>query len=98
SPRFAAGQTIGRYVVEDLLGEGGMGAVYRARDTVLGRRVALKVIHRPDPVQQGEITIDGVRLPEEGRELARLRSDVGMVFQSFNLFAHRTVLDNVVLG
>ncbi|MCZ9346886.1 amino acid ABC transporter ATP-binding protein, partial [Streptomyces sp. TRM76130] len=44
------------------------------------------------------ITIDGKPLPQEGRELARLRADVGMVFQSFNLFAHKTVLDNVVLG
>jgi glutamate transport system ATP-binding protein len=44
------------------------------------------------------ITIDGRPLPDEGRELARLRADVGMVFQSFNLFAHKTVLENVMLG
>ena len=42
--------------------------------------------------------MDGDALPEEGKELARLRSDVGMVFQSFNLFAHKTVLENVTLG
>ena len=44
------------------------------------------------------ITIDGQPLPAEGKELARLRADVGMVFQSFNLFAHKTVLENVTLG
>jgi glutamate transport system ATP-binding protein len=63
-----------------------------------GKSTLCRTINRLEPIQQGEITIDGVRLPEEGRDLARLRSDVGMVFQSFNLFAHRTVLDNVVLG
>ena len=46
----------------------------------------------------GTITIDGVALPEEGKALARLRADVGMVFQSFNLFAHKTILQNVTLG
>jgi glutamate transport system ATP-binding protein len=45
-----------------------------------------------------EIAIDGALLPEEGKQLARLRSDVGMVFQSFNLFAHKTILENVTLG
>src|SRR5919205_1210446 len=63
-----------------------------------GKSTLCRTINRLEPIQQGEITIDGVRLPEEGRDLARLRSDVGMVFQSFNLFAHRTVLDNVLLG
>ena len=46
----------------------------------------------------GEITIDGRPLPEEGKALAELRSQVGMVFQSFNLFSHLTVLQNVSLG
>ena len=44
------------------------------------------------------ITIDGQQLPEEGKALAHLRADVGMVFQSFNLFSHKTVLENVTLG
>ena len=48
--------------------------------------------------RSGSITIDGQPLPEEGKELARLRADVGMVFQAFNLFAHKTILDNVTLG
>ena len=63
-----------------------------------GKSTLCRTINRLEPIQQGEITIDGQRLPEEGKELARLRADVGMVFQSFNLFAHKTVLENVTLG
>jgi glutamate transport system ATP-binding protein len=63
-----------------------------------GKSTLCRTINRLESIQQGEITIDGQRLPEEGKELARLRSDVGMVFQSFNLFAHKTVLENVTLG
>jgi glutamate transport system ATP-binding protein len=63
-----------------------------------GKSTLCRTINRLEPIDQGEITIDGQRLPEEGKELARLRSDVGMVFQSFNLFAHKTVLENVTLG
>ncbi|MBI0378000.1 amino acid ABC transporter ATP-binding protein, partial [Streptomyces albiflaviniger] len=55
-------------------------------------------INRLETVQSGSIVVDGRPLPEEGKELARLRAEVGMVFQSFNLFAHRTVLANVMLG
>jgi glutamate transport system ATP-binding protein len=51
-----------------------------------------------EPIDSGTIRLDGSPLPAEGRELARLRSDVGMVFQQFNLFAHKSVLDNVTLG
>jgi glutamate transport system ATP-binding protein len=63
-----------------------------------GKSTLCRTINRLESIGSGEITIDGVRLPEEGKELARLRSDVGMVFQSFNLFAHKTVLENVTLG
>ena len=63
-----------------------------------GKSTLCRTINRLESIQSGEIAIDGQRLPEEGRELARLRSDVGMVFQSFNLFAHKTVLENVTLG
>ncbi len=63
-----------------------------------GKSTLCRAINRLEPIQQGEITIDGERLPEEGKALARLRADVGMVFQSFNLFAHKTVLENVMLG
>ncbi|MEU2348627.1 amino acid ABC transporter ATP-binding protein [Modestobacter sp. NPDC049651] len=63
-----------------------------------GKSTLCRTINRLEPIDQGEISIDGERLPAEGKELARLRSDVGMVFQSFNLFAHRTVLQNVALG
>ena len=63
-----------------------------------GKSTLCRTINRLEPIDSGRITIDGVPLPEEGRALAHLRSDVGMVFQSFNLFAHKTVLQNVTLG
>ncbi|NJQ01933.1 amino acid ABC transporter ATP-binding protein [Streptomyces zingiberis] len=63
-----------------------------------GKSTLCRTINRLETIDSGSITIDGKPLPAEGRELARLRSDVGMVFQSFNLFSHKTVLENVVLG
>jgi glutamate transport system ATP-binding protein len=63
-----------------------------------GKSTLCRAINRLETIDSGTILIDGVPLPEEGKGLAKLRSDVGMVFQSFNLFAHKTVLDNVTLG
>jgi glutamate transport system ATP-binding protein len=63
-----------------------------------GKSTLCRAINRLEAIDDGEITIDGRKLPSEGRELARLRADVGMVFQSFNLFAHKTILENVTLG
>jgi glutamate transport system ATP-binding protein len=63
-----------------------------------GKSTLCRTINRLETFESGSITIDGVELPEEGKELAALRADVGMVFQSFNLFAHKTILDNVTLG
>jgi glutamate transport system ATP-binding protein len=63
-----------------------------------GKSTLCRTINRLETIDAGTILVDGHPLPAEGRELAKLRSDVGMVFQSFNLFAHRTVLDNVTLG
>jgi glutamate transport system ATP-binding protein len=63
-----------------------------------GKSTLCRCINRLEWTNGGTITIDGVPLPLEGKELARQRADIGMVFQSFNLFAHRTVLDNVTLG
>ncbi|QFU97963.1 High-affinity branched-chain amino acid transport ATP-binding protein BraF [Luteimicrobium xylanilyticum] len=63
-----------------------------------GKSTLCRAINRLEPIDSGTIELDGEPLPEEGRALARLRSDVGMVFQSFNLFAHKTVLENVTLG
>src|SRR5262245_20399609 len=63
-----------------------------------GKSTLCRVINRLEPISSGTIRFDGRVLPAEGRDLARLRSDVGMVFQSFNLFAHKTVLENVTLG
>ncbi|MFI1166357.1 amino acid ABC transporter ATP-binding protein [Streptomyces sp. NPDC020801] len=63
-----------------------------------GKSTLCRTINRLETIDSGTITIDGRPLPHEGKELARLRADVGMVFQSFNLFAHKTVLQNVTLG
>ncbi|MEU5086004.1 amino acid ABC transporter ATP-binding protein [Streptomyces sp. NPDC021356] len=63
-----------------------------------GKSTLCRTINRLETIDSGTITIDGRPLPPEGKELARLRADVGMVFQSFNLFAHKTVLENVTLG
>jgi glutamate transport system ATP-binding protein len=63
-----------------------------------GKSTLCRTINRLETIDSGRILIDGEPLPEEGRALARLRADVGMVFQSFNLFAHKTVLENVTLG
>jgi glutamate transport system ATP-binding protein len=63
-----------------------------------GKSTLCRAINRLETIDSGTITIDGKVLPEEGKGLARLRADVGMVFQSFNLFAHKTVLENVTLG
>ncbi len=63
-----------------------------------GKSTLCRAINRLETIGEGEIRLDGKVLPAEGKELADLRADVGMVFQSFNLFAHKTVLDNVTLG
>jgi glutamate transport system ATP-binding protein len=63
-----------------------------------GKSTLCRAINRLEPINDGEIVFDGTRLPQEGKPLARLRSEVGMVFQSFNLFAHKTILENVMLG
>ncbi|PYC76954.1 glutamate ABC transporter ATP-binding protein [Streptomyces tateyamensis] len=63
-----------------------------------GKSTLCRTVNRLETIDSGSITVAGSPLPAEGRELARLRAEVGMVFQSFNLFAHKTVLENVVLG
>ena len=63
-----------------------------------GKSTLCRTINRLETITSGTITIDGKELPAEGAALAQLRSDVGMVFQSFNLFAHKTILENVTLG
>lgn len=63
-----------------------------------GKSTLCRTINRLETFESGSITIDGRPLPTEGKELARLRADVGMVFQSFNLFAHKTIRENVTLG
>ena len=63
-----------------------------------GKSTLCRAINRLEPIDSGTITFDGRPLPAEGRALAQLRSEVGMVFQSFNLFAHKTILQNVMIG
>lgn len=63
-----------------------------------GKSTLCRTINRLETIDSGSIYIDGKELPSEGKALANLRADVGMVFQSFNLFAHKTILDNVTLG
>lgn len=63
-----------------------------------GKSTLCRTINRLETFESGSITIDGRPLPQEGKELAQLRAEVGMVFQGFNLFAHMTILDNVTLG
>lgn len=63
-----------------------------------GKSTLCRTINRLETIDEGTIEVDGAPLPAEGKSLAQLRADVGMVFQSFNLFAHKTVLENVTLG
>ena len=63
-----------------------------------GKSTLCRTINRLEPIDSGTIEVDGDSLPAEGKALAALRADVGMVFQSFNLFAHKTILDNVTLA
>ena len=63
-----------------------------------GKSTLCRAINRLETIDQGTITLDGRPLPQEGKALAALRAEVGMVFQSFNLFAHKTILENITLG
>ena len=63
-----------------------------------GKSTLCRTINRLETIDSGEIRFEGVPLPQEGRELAKLRAGIGMVFQSFNLFAHMTILDNMLLA
>ncbi|HJT02144.1 MAG TPA: amino acid ABC transporter ATP-binding protein [Pseudonocardiaceae bacterium] len=63
-----------------------------------GKSTLCRTINRLEPIDTGTIEVDGAPLPAEGRALARLRADVGMVFQQFNLFAHMTIVQNVALA
>ncbi|WP_084206720.1 amino acid ABC transporter ATP-binding protein [Segniliparus rugosus] len=63
-----------------------------------GKSTLCRTINRLEPIDSGTIAIDGVPLPSEGKALTKLRAEVGMVFQSFNLFAHLTILENVMLA
>ena len=63
-----------------------------------GKSTLCRTINRLETIDSGEILIEGEPLPQEGKQLAQMRAEIGMVFQSFNLFAHKTILENVTLG
>lgn len=63
-----------------------------------GKSTMCRTINRLETIDSGDVRIDGKPLPQEGKELANLRAEVGMVFQSFNLFANKTILENVTLA
>lgn len=63
-----------------------------------GKSTLCRTINRLETVGTGTIAVDGQPLPQEGKALTKYRADVGMVFQSFNLFAHKTILENVMLA
>lgn len=63
-----------------------------------GKSTMCRTVNRLETIDSGEILIEGEPLPQEGRELTRMRAELGMVFQSFNLFAHMSILQNITLG
>ena len=63
-----------------------------------GKSTLCRTINRLETIDSGQILIEGKPLPQEGKELAKMRAELGMVFQSFNLFAHKTILENVTMG
>jgi len=63
-----------------------------------GKSTMCRTINRLETIDSGEILIEGEPLPQEGKRLAELRAEIGMVFQSYNLFAHKTILENVTMG
>ncbi|MFI0788957.1 amino acid ABC transporter ATP-binding protein [Streptomyces lydicus] len=79
--------TVGRGEVVVIIGPSGS-----------GKSTLCRAVNRLETIESGTIELDGRPLPDEGRALAQLRADVGMVFQSFNLFAHKTVLENIMLA
>jgi len=63
-----------------------------------GKSTLCRAVNGLEPIDSGSVTIDGTPLPVEGKPLARMRTEVGMVFQQFNLFSHLSVLENVTLA
>ena len=63
-----------------------------------GKSTLCRTINRLESIDSGEIKVNGKEIPKEGKELAAFRSKIGMVFQSFNLFLHKKVIDNVTMA
>jgi glutamate transport system ATP-binding protein len=63
-----------------------------------GKSTLIRCVNRLEPIQQGEISVHGEKITGSGVDLVKLRTEVGMVFQSFNLFPHMTALQNIMLA
>src|SRR6185369_4716886 len=63
-----------------------------------GKSTFIRCINRLEEHQEGEITVDGIALTNDIRNIAAIRREIGMVFQQFNLFPHKTVLENITLA
>ncbi|WP_274654545.1 amino acid ABC transporter ATP-binding protein [Paenibacillus humicola] len=79
--------TIGRGEVAVIVGPSGS-----------GKSTLLRCINGLEPITDGELTVNGKRVNGKGTDLNQLRSEIGMVFQHFNLYPHRTVLENIILA
>jgi len=73
-------------------------AVVVAGPSGSGKSTLLRCINGLETIDEGDIRFEGRSVPGAGKDLYRLRAEIGMVFQSFNLFAHKTVLQNITLG
>ena len=63
-----------------------------------GKSTLIRCINRLETIQSGDITVDGLSLADANLDAAKLRANVGMVFQSFNLYPHMTVMENIALA
>jgi glutamate transport system ATP-binding protein len=73
-------------------------AVVVAGPSGSGKSTLLRCVNGLETVDEGDIRFDGRSVRDAGKDLYKLRAEIGMVFQSFNLFAHKTVIDNITLG
>jgi ABC-type polar amino acid transport system ATPase subunit len=63
-----------------------------------GKSTLIRTINRLEPIDRGDLVVDGINVGDRSADVNRLRAEVGMVFQQFNLFPHLTVLENITLA
>ena len=73
-------------------------AVVVAGPSGSGKSTMLRCVNALETIDSGEIWFDGLSIPDAGKDIYKIRADIGMVFQQFNLFPHKTVLQNITLG